>query len=149
MSNNYARKVTTMSKTKSYPAVTRDFGPPITHELPPDYPDPYYEIDEEDTKLKTDVKTSRSEILANALANAAPRLRKASSHLSLLSEDEWRTLHAARTTNKESGLKQLFDSMQAEYRANDEAFFKDFTQFYNTYRQASKAYGLPLIKRHK
>lgn len=140
-----------MSKQK-YPAVTRDFGPPITHELPPDYPQDYYG-DEENMEKKpvmshTATKLSRTELLAHALASATPRPTRAG-HLKILTEEEWRMVHTAKGTEPKTGLQQLFLSMQHTYQENDEAFFKDYTQFYNTYRVAMKALGLftPRVKK--
>lgn len=131
-----------MSKAK-YPAVTKNFTKP---RIPSNYTQPH---EKEIDMSHTAEKLSRTDILAQALANAPSRARKTSSHVNILTEEQWRMIHVARTNNKDKGLQQLFTSMKQSYLENDEAFFKDYPQFYNTYRQAAKIYGLPLIKRSK
>jgi len=148
MSKVNKRRETTVSKTRNHFG-NLDFGPSPSHELPPDYPEPYYILEEkEEINMSNALKIERTELLKQALANAAPKPSRAT-HIKLLDEHEWRMVHAARQNGSKAGLQQLFLSMQRTYQDNDEAFFKDYPQFYNTYRQAVLAFGLAPIKVRK
>ena len=93
-------------------------------------------------------RLNRTDILKDALANAQPKPSRAT-HVKLLSEHEWKLIHEARKSESKAGLKELFTSMQRSYQDNDEAFFKDYPQFYNAYRQAVALFGLPPIRVRK
>lgn len=148
-----------MSKTKPYPAVTKDFGssfgespskqpkPARTYSKSDFFPD---EPKKEDKPVMSNVseKLQRTEILELALANATAKPTR-HTHLRLLDEHEWNLVHQARKNGSKAGLQQLFISMQRNYQDNDEAFFANYQQFYNAYRQAVKVYSLAPIKPRK
>ena len=143
-----------MSK-KSRPTATLDFGDSFgespSKQIPQDYYDDYHEGDmkkEIPPMSHTLERLNRTDIIKDALANAQPKPSRAT-HVKLLSEHEWKLIHEARKSESKAGLKELFTSMQRSYQDNDEAFFKDYPQFYNAYRQAVALFGLPPIRVRK
>jgi hypothetical protein len=134
-----------MSKSKTYPAVTKDFGD--TFGMSPSFEE-FKEKEEKTIMSHTIERLQRTEILEYALATAQPKPSR-STHLKLLSEHEWKLVHDARKNGSKAGLAQLFLSMQRAYQDNDEAFFATYAQFYNAYRQAAKVYDLAPIKPRK
>jgi hypothetical protein len=122
-----------MSKSKTISANIEnpdDWGPPILSNTQPHFGE------------TNAVKLSRTDILKEALTNAKPKKVTGVSHLKILSEPEWRLFQDTRKNNPKTGLQQLFASMKQAYEDNNEPFFKDYTQFYNTYRNAVKLLGL-------
>jgi hypothetical protein len=134
-----------MSKSKTYPAVTKDFGDSFG--MSPSFEE-FKEKEEKTIMSHTIEKLNRTDILKDALATAQPKPSR-STHLKLLSEHEWKLVHDARKNGSKAGLAQLFLSMQRSYQDNDEAFFATYAQFYNAYRQAAKIYSLAPIKPRK
>lgn len=140
----HKKKENLVSKTK-YPAVTRDFSPSVSHELPSDCPQTYYNDEEKPTMSRSTTAVSFDEAFAEALANV-PSKPVRMTHLNILTSAQWGMLQEARRSNPKAGLQGLFNSMKQAYSDNDKGFFKDYAQFYNTYRQAVKVLGLEPVK---
>jgi len=134
-----------MSKSKTYPAVTKDFGDSFG--MSPSFEE-FKEKEEKTTMSHTIERLDRTDILRIAIAAAQPKPSRAT-HVKLLSEHEWKLVHEARRNGSKAGLQQLFTSMQRSYQDNDEAFFATYAQFYNAYRQATQVYGLAPIRPRK